>query len=521
MAPVKPEYEVERIVSDQCLVGRRFFLVKWRGFETVYNTWEPEENLANCPKLVREYFSGKGLPNTKLQKISSTLMRSFKPSKARRDSILTLVSPKPSPRGSRRSSVNLRSNKGNNLQPATTNNVEPGTTNNVESVEANDLQPDEACNSQPAEASDLHPAEASNLQPAKATVSDVDSRELEIEPSVLTETTFSSPSKPSVNSKVEIIHEISANTANSSEKQPDTSSEQEKPLFSLGQSMMIPKIELVRIEDDASITGDYQTPSEFDVKKAELKRLGLLVTERSTSASVNLREATRRVSQRTRRRRQVRDYSGMTVRSSKDTKPYISKIDLTAESTSADETSFSSSQLMSDTDPSWQNSTTVDCKFPNKLQVRLFDQTPRPEVLTTVPFLENFDSDAELELATEDSDKENVLKRRGRSLKRKRGRPAKKLRTSKSDRSANSSRRSEILGATTTQAKDLPKTDDAMVLLTEENTAGGSNLVMYFPRLKLIKSIPQKMADKYYSQAVIDYYRRSMQPQAKVSRRSF
>jgi hypothetical protein len=48
----EPEYEVESIVSHQ-RNGRGFaYLVKWKGYSTGENTWEPEHNLQHAPELL-------------------------------------------------------------------------------------------------------------------------------------------------------------------------------------------------------------------------------------------------------------------------------------------------------------------------------------------------------------------------------------------------------------------------------------------------------------------------------------
>jgi hypothetical protein len=56
------EYEVEQILGERNF-GRwkkKQFLVKWKGYSTAHNSWEPEENV-NAPELVKEYRSGRGV----------------------------------------------------------------------------------------------------------------------------------------------------------------------------------------------------------------------------------------------------------------------------------------------------------------------------------------------------------------------------------------------------------------------------------------------------------------------------
>ena len=49
-------YEVERIVASRPQKnGKLEYRVKWKGWPESDNTWEPEENLTNCPKKLREF----------------------------------------------------------------------------------------------------------------------------------------------------------------------------------------------------------------------------------------------------------------------------------------------------------------------------------------------------------------------------------------------------------------------------------------------------------------------------------
>ncbi|ELR10361.1 hypothetical protein GMDG_08737 [Pseudogymnoascus destructans 20631-21] len=55
----QPEYEVESILDKKTLRGQDYFLVKWKGYPTSNNTWEPKRNLKNASKLILEFLSKK------------------------------------------------------------------------------------------------------------------------------------------------------------------------------------------------------------------------------------------------------------------------------------------------------------------------------------------------------------------------------------------------------------------------------------------------------------------------------
>jgi len=60
------EWEVESI-RDHRTKGRgvnreNWYLVHWKGYPDVYDTWEPESNLLQCRELVQEYQKGVATP---------------------------------------------------------------------------------------------------------------------------------------------------------------------------------------------------------------------------------------------------------------------------------------------------------------------------------------------------------------------------------------------------------------------------------------------------------------------------
>ena len=58
-----PEYEVEEILKERLVQGKgrrrhqKEYLIKWKGYDTSENTWEPSSNL-NCPELLEDFRRG-------------------------------------------------------------------------------------------------------------------------------------------------------------------------------------------------------------------------------------------------------------------------------------------------------------------------------------------------------------------------------------------------------------------------------------------------------------------------------
>ncbi|KAF8690911.1 hypothetical protein RHS03_08901, partial [Rhizoctonia solani] len=48
------EYEVEGITDMEIQDGKWFFRVKWKGYRSEENTWEPRENLKNAKKILKK-----------------------------------------------------------------------------------------------------------------------------------------------------------------------------------------------------------------------------------------------------------------------------------------------------------------------------------------------------------------------------------------------------------------------------------------------------------------------------------
>ena len=46
---------MEKILAKRKRNGRVEFLVKWKGFDTDENSWEPKMNLIDCDSAIKEY----------------------------------------------------------------------------------------------------------------------------------------------------------------------------------------------------------------------------------------------------------------------------------------------------------------------------------------------------------------------------------------------------------------------------------------------------------------------------------
>ncbi len=39
------------------------YLIKWKGYSSVNDSWEPSASLSNCPEIVKKYNKGEELPD--------------------------------------------------------------------------------------------------------------------------------------------------------------------------------------------------------------------------------------------------------------------------------------------------------------------------------------------------------------------------------------------------------------------------------------------------------------------------
>jgi len=52
------EYQVENILKQRMISGKTHYLIKWKGYNTSENTWEPKENLLNCVRTLQQFERG-------------------------------------------------------------------------------------------------------------------------------------------------------------------------------------------------------------------------------------------------------------------------------------------------------------------------------------------------------------------------------------------------------------------------------------------------------------------------------
>lgn len=50
------EYEVEKLLGDKIKHNIRYYLVRWKGYSSKHDTWEPISNIL-CPKILEEYYN--------------------------------------------------------------------------------------------------------------------------------------------------------------------------------------------------------------------------------------------------------------------------------------------------------------------------------------------------------------------------------------------------------------------------------------------------------------------------------
>ncbi|CAF1295864.1 unnamed protein product [Adineta ricciae] len=69
-------YDVEKILSKRTNnKGQVYYLIKWKGYSSKDNTWEPETNVDNCLNLIQEFESRQSMRPTRSTLSTSTKAR--------------------------------------------------------------------------------------------------------------------------------------------------------------------------------------------------------------------------------------------------------------------------------------------------------------------------------------------------------------------------------------------------------------------------------------------------------------
>ena len=55
LADEDDEWEVEEIMDSRVKKGKKFYLVRWKGWPEEYTSWQPEEDCVNAQERVQEY----------------------------------------------------------------------------------------------------------------------------------------------------------------------------------------------------------------------------------------------------------------------------------------------------------------------------------------------------------------------------------------------------------------------------------------------------------------------------------
>jgi hypothetical protein len=55
------EYEVERIIDKKIKHGKPYYMIKWKGYPSSDNSWEPLRHLEHCDDLVQAFESSSSI----------------------------------------------------------------------------------------------------------------------------------------------------------------------------------------------------------------------------------------------------------------------------------------------------------------------------------------------------------------------------------------------------------------------------------------------------------------------------
>ena len=58
------QYKVESILKHKNINKQKYYLVKWKNYPDSENTWEPEQNLNECSKIIEKYLQQQNYTQT-------------------------------------------------------------------------------------------------------------------------------------------------------------------------------------------------------------------------------------------------------------------------------------------------------------------------------------------------------------------------------------------------------------------------------------------------------------------------
>lgn len=81
--PIIYDFVVEKILSKREENGKTEYYLKWQGYSDEHNTWEPANNLNNCPQLIEKFEYGVMLEEKKRKRIKKNQDREDRLNKRR------------------------------------------------------------------------------------------------------------------------------------------------------------------------------------------------------------------------------------------------------------------------------------------------------------------------------------------------------------------------------------------------------------------------------------------------------